>query len=119
MGDIRDFKDLIVWQKAMQLSVKVFWLTKKLPKEEMYGLTSQLRRSAVSVAANIAEGHARNSTGEYRQFLGIAKGSLAELETLLILAKEMAYFSPEVPAEIMDLIVECNRMLKKLMQALK
>ncbi|MCC7297571.1 MAG: four helix bundle protein [Bacteroidia bacterium] len=119
MSVIRDFKDLLVWQKAMQLSIKVFVITKKLPKEEMYGMSSQLRRAAVSVAANIAEGHGRNTKGEYRQFLGIAKGSLAELETLLLLSKEMDYLNSNTLTETLDLVVDCNRMLKKLIQALK
>jgi four helix bundle protein len=119
MSEIRDFKDLIVWQKAMELSLKVFMLTKKFPKKEIYGMTSQLRRSAVSVAANIAEGHGRNTKGQYIQFLGIAKGSLAEVETLLILAKEMEYIEAEGFSVTQMLVVDCNKMLKKLIQALR
>jgi four helix bundle protein len=119
MSEIKDFKDLLVWQKAMELSINVFWMTKKFPKEEVYGISSQLRRAAVSVAANIAEGHGRNTKGEYIQFLGIAKGSLAELETLLILSKELEYLNDESLTKNLDLIVTCNRMLKKLIQALK
>ena len=119
MSTIKDFKDLLVWQKSMELSMKVFWLTKKFPKDEQYGITSQIRRAAVSVPSNIAEGHGRNTKGEYLQFLGIAKGSLAELETLLILAKQMEYLSEEAFSYVEILVVDCNRMLKKLIQALK
>lgn len=93
MGSIQSYKDLIVWQKAMTLIKEVYLTTGNFPKEEIYGLTSQLRRAVVSVACNIAEGQARNSTGEFKQFLGISKGSLAETETLLILSKDLNIIS--------------------------
>jgi four helix bundle protein len=78
---VQSFRDLLVWQRAIQLSVSIYRLTQVFPREELYGLTSQIRRSAVSVPSNIAEGHGRLSTGEYRQFLGIARGSNFELQT--------------------------------------
>src|SRR5579862_4028894 len=89
MAKVQSYRDLIVWQKAMALTKRIYVYTRSFPKEEVYGLTSQIRRASVSISANIAEGQARNSTGEFLQFLGIAKGSLAELETLLMLSKEL------------------------------
>ena len=86
-----NFKDLLIWQNAMEISMSIYNITKNFPKEEVYGITSQLRRASVSVAANIAEGHGRNSTGEYKQFLGYAIGSLSELETLCILSSRLGY----------------------------
>ncbi len=86
---IKSYRDLLTWQKAMDLAKGVYRLTRKLPKEETYGLVSQMRRAAVSVPSNIAEGHARNTPGEFAQFLGQARGSLAELETQLLLAGEL------------------------------
>jgi four helix bundle protein len=77
------FHDLVVWQKSMQLAVSVYELTKQFPREELYGLTSQVRRSAVSIPSNIAEGQGRANPGEFRQFIAIARGSNCELETQL------------------------------------
>ena len=82
---IQSFKDLTVWQKSFSLVSEVYKLTEQLPKEEIFGLSSQIRRCAVSIPSNIAEGQQRNNSREYRQFLGIAKGSCAELETQLLL----------------------------------
>jgi four helix bundle protein len=76
---VQSYRDLQVWQRAMQLTVSVYRLTQGFPREEMHGLTSQLRRAAVSIPSNIAEGQGRNSTGEFRNFLGIARGSNCEL----------------------------------------
>ncbi len=88
----KTFKELIVWQRAMELAQAVYSLVKFLPKEETYALSDQMRRSAVSIPSNIAEGHARQSTKEFVQFLCIARGSRAELETQLLLAKAFGYF---------------------------
>ncbi len=87
----KHYKDLLVWQKGMTLAKQVYQLTQKFPAEERYGLTSQLRRAAVSVPSNIAEGQARRRTTEFLQFLSIAEGSLAELETQLLLSAELSY----------------------------
>ena len=87
----KHYKDLLVWQKGMVLAKLVYQLTQKFPREEQYGLISQLRRAAVSVPSNIAEGQARRGTNEFLQFLSIAEGSLAELETQLLLSVELAY----------------------------
>lgn len=85
------FRDLKVWQRAMQLTIAVYGLTGEFPKAEIYGLTSQLRRSAVSIPSNIAEGQGRLNAGEFKQFLGIARGSDFELQTQLELAKALKY----------------------------
>jgi four helix bundle protein len=87
MGE--SYKDLLVWQRSIQMSVAIYRLTAGFPKEETYGLSSQLRRAGVSVASNIAEGYARSSTGEYKQFLGMARGSNSEVQTQLIIAREL------------------------------
>ena len=83
---VRSYQDLVAWQKAMDLVTKIYQVSHKFPREEIFALTSQLRRAAVSVPSNIAEGQGRNSTKEFRQFLAISLGSVAELETQLIIA---------------------------------
>jgi four helix bundle protein len=85
---VQSFRDLQVWQRSIQLSVAIYRLTQGFPREEIYGITSQMRRSAVSVPSNLAEGHGRLSSGEYRQFLGIARGSNFELQTPSCLMKQ-------------------------------
>jgi four helix bundle protein len=85
------YRELLVWQRAIQMVVNVYKFTRQFPREEQFGLTSQLRRAAVSVASNIAEGHGRGSTGEYRQFLGMARGSNFEVQTQLVIARELGY----------------------------
>jgi four helix bundle protein len=84
-------EDLMVWQRAIQMNVAVHKLTESFPRQEMYGLTSQLRRAAVSVASNIAEGRGRLNNGEFRQFLGMAQGSNYEVQTQLVIAKEFGF----------------------------
>lgn len=84
---INSYKDLVVWQKSFELTQSVYLITKELPRDELYGLVSQMRRCAVSIPSNIAEGNQRNNLKEYRQFIGIAKGSAAELETQLLLCR--------------------------------
>lgn len=95
MGKIRTHKDLDVWNKSMDLAFDLYSMTKDFPKEEVYGLTSQIRRSIVSIASNIAEGAARGSKKEFIQFLYISLGSIAELETQLLLAKRLEYLSSD------------------------
>lgn len=90
---MRSHKDLNVWKNSMTLAEKIYRLTANFPKEEIYGLTSQIRRSAVSIPSNIAEGSARNSTKEFIQFLYIALGSAAELETQLILSNNLGFLT--------------------------
>jgi four helix bundle protein len=85
----QSFRDLVVWQKSIQLTVAIYRITRDFPREEVYGLSSQIQRSAVSVPSNIAEGQGRLSTGEFRQFLGIARGSNFELQTQLEVARAL------------------------------
>jgi four helix bundle protein len=87
----RSYRNLKVWQRSIELSVSVYKLTGDFPREEMYGLTSQLRRASVSVASNLAEGYGRASKGEFRQFVGMARGSVLELQTQLVIAKALGY----------------------------
>lgn len=89
----KGFRQLTVWQKAYLLTLNIYKLSKKFPKEELYGMASQLRRASVSIPANIAEGYERNHRKEYLQFLHIAKGSLGEVETYLMLANDLEYIS--------------------------
>jgi four helix bundle protein len=109
-------KDLDVWKKAMDLAAQVYSLTARFPKEELYGLTSQIRRSAVSIPSNIAEGAARHSRKEFIQFLHIASGSVAELETQLLLAIRMGF----IPGDsIISHVEEVRKPLLGLLRSLK
>jgi len=110
------FRDLIVWQRSVQLSVALYKLTATFPKEEIYGLTSQLRRAGVSVASNIAEGYGRKSTGEYRQFLGMARGSSMEVQTQLVIAGELGFREPAKFKEAESLSHEVGKMLVAMMK---
>ena len=105
------FRDLVVWQRSMQLTVAVYRLTQEFPREEIYGLTSQIRRSAVSLPSNIAEGHGRLNTGEYRQFLGIARGSNCELQTQLEIARALKFGNSKSLDEAEGLSHEVGKML--------
>lgn len=110
----KSYRELIVWQKSMELAEKVYLLVKALPKEETYALSDQMRRAAVSIPSNIAEGHARQSQKEFLQFLCIARGSRAELETQLLLARRLGYFnkvSSELYETTMSLLDEISKML--------
>ena len=104
----RNHKNLKVWEKAVDLAEDIYTITKNFPKEELYGIVSQIRRAAVSISANIAEGAARNSNKEYVQFLYIALGSLSELETELIVSKRVGYLKDEF---IFNKIVEVRKLL--------
>jgi four helix bundle protein len=119
MGPRKFYRDLIVWQKAMALARQVYEYTRCFPREEMYGLTSQVRRAVVSIPANIAEGQARGSQAEFARFLGIAKGSHAELETLLLLAQELGYGTTEVLDRLLEFCAEVGRLLSGLKSSLK
>lgn len=112
--NIRSYQDLIVWQKAMDLCEGIYERTRNFPKEEIYGLTSQIRRAAVSVPSNIAEGHARGSGTDYRRFLFIAHGSLAETETQLILSQRLGYLKTDEADPLLSLAVEISKMLRSL-----
>jgi four helix bundle protein len=115
---IRSFKDLEVWQKSMDLVVEVYRLTKTLPADERFGLTSQIRRAASSVAANIAEGHGRTHRLDYLRFLSIARGSLSETQTHLLIAERLEYLTAEHTERVKELADSVGRLLNKLIQAL-
>jgi four helix bundle protein len=117
--EIRSHKDLVVWQKAMELVVGCYCLTEWFPKKEQYGLTSQLQWAAVSVPANIAEGHARKTTGAFLNHLSIASGSLAELETHLELGLRLKYVSPTDVSNAFSTLEEVRRMLEGLIRSLR
>ena len=113
------FKELVVWQKAMKLTTIIYLLTKKLPKDETYGIISQMRRATVSIASNIAEGQDRYSEKEFAQFLSIARGSKAELETQLYVCVNVGYLAEEDIHEALSLIKEIGNMLSALIKKFK
>ncbi|MBO7532371.1 MAG: four helix bundle protein [Victivallales bacterium] len=117
--DVRSYRDLLVWQKAMQMAEMVYLLVKLLPREELFALSNQMRRAAISIPSNIAEGQARNSTKEFLQFLSVAKGSKAELETQLLLCVAINYLSQNDISPIMMLLDEIGKMINALINKLK
>jgi len=115
---IKSFKDLRIWQKGIEIVEDSYQLTKGFPKEEVYGLTSQIRRASVSIPSNIAEGFKRYHNKEYKQFLFIALGSLAELETQLIIAEKLDFVSGQGLRNVFDKIEYLSRMISSLMKKL-
>jgi four helix bundle protein len=113
---VKDFKELRVWSKAHELTVSVYVITRTFPKDEMYGLTSQVRRSAASIGANIAEGCGRRSDGELCRFLQIGRGSASETECHLLLAKDLGLLSESDFRKTEQKVVEVQRMLTALVQ---
>lgn len=116
---MKDFRELKVWQKAHQLALTVYQITATLPREELYGLTSQLRRSCSSIPANLAEGCGRNGDGDFARFCSIAMGSASELEYHLLLARELKLIKAKEYQELAQRTVEVKRMLAALIQKLK
>ncbi|MBQ20270.1 MAG: four helix bundle protein [Flavobacteriales bacterium] len=116
MSEIKSYKDLLVWEKGILIVKQTYKLTNLLPDNEKFGLTSQLRRAAVSIPSNIAEGYGRDYTRNYSQFLKIARGSLMELETQLIICRELEYLTEENTKEIDLLIIEEIKMLNSLIK---
>ena len=112
------YRDLKVWQSAMKLAEEVYRLSGCFPKSEIYGLTSQLQRSAVSIPSNIAEGQGRNSSNEFSRFLRIALGSLAELETQILLAQRFNYITEQESVNVLQIAGETGKMLKGLQKSL-
>ena len=117
--EVRSFRDLIVWQRSIQVCVAIYGLTRGFPAEEQYGLKSQLRRAAVSISSNIAEGSGRRSTGEFIQFLGMARGSNYEVQTQLVLAEEMRFGDEAHRHQCNALTLEVEKMLNSLMLSLE
>jgi four helix bundle protein len=116
---VKSYKDLLVWQKGMQLAGHIYDLTSRFPKHELYGIIGQMQRAVISIPANIAEGHARNSTKEFLHFLSISRGSLAELETFLALSVQLKYCQEKDTQPILHLCDEISRMLNGLRNKLK
>lgn len=112
------YKDLVVWRKAVDMVTEVYRATKGFPREETYGLSSQLRRAAVSVPSNIAEGQGKLSKKEFRQFLGHARGSLLEMETQIIIARNLGYLEESTKNDLEERSGEVSRLLHGLMQSL-
>ncbi|OGQ96748.1 MAG: four helix bundle protein [Deltaproteobacteria bacterium RIFOXYD12_FULL_57_12] len=113
---MKTYRDLLVWQKAMNLVTQIYQVSRLFPSDEIYGLTSQLRRCAVSIPSNIAEGQGRNSSGEFLRFLGIAQGSLCELQTQIEIACNLGYIEKETFDNLYDASREIERMQSSLMK---
>jgi four helix bundle protein len=116
---MNSYRELKVWQLGVRLTKDVYVLTQRFPKHEAYGLSSQMQRAAVSIPANLAEGHEKDSTKEFLRHISIAQGSLAETETHLLLAQSLDYASPDAVAAILDECTEERRMLSGLRRRLK
>jgi len=116
---VKKYQDLIAWQKGIALVAEVYSISSNFPREEMYGLTSQVRRAAVSVPSNIAEGQGRASSGEFVQFLCHARGSLYEVETQVIVAEDLCYISAEQAEGLIQRIGELGRILNGLITSLQ
>ncbi|MEK7650790.1 MAG: four helix bundle protein [Patescibacteria group bacterium] len=116
---IKSYRDLIVWQKAVKASLGVYQITSTFPKSEMFGLTSQMRRAAVSIPSNIAEGRSRNTRKDFTQFLRIAHGSTAELQTQLEIARELSFVSQTDYNKLAGILSEISRMLNSIITKLR
>lgn len=111
---MKGHRDLIAWQKAMELVTAIYKVTREFPKDELYGLTTQLRRAAVSVPSNLAEGHGRNSRKEFHQFIGQARGSLVEAETQLEIARNLGYLDQATADDLLTKANEVGRLINGL-----
>ena len=117
--EINSYRDLLVWQDGIELAQRAYHLTKGFPKDELFGVVSQIRWAAVSVPANIAEGYGRDNLGSYIQFLRIAQGSLKELETHIILAKRVGLAKLEATGAVLDQCEGIGKMLRSLIRSLE
>jgi four helix bundle protein len=108
---MQGYRDLVAWKKAMELVTEIYAATRSFPKEELYGLVSQLRRAAVSIPSNLAEGYGRNSPNELRQFIGQARGSLAEVETQIEIAQNLGYLAAETAVQLQARVAHLGRMI--------
>jgi four helix bundle protein len=118
MSTIRSHRDLTVWQKGMDLVEQVYALTRRLPPDERFRLVSQSTRAAVSVPANIAEGHSRGTRRDYAYFVSVAKGSLMELETYVMVSQRLGYVGPDDASDVLERIGDMSKMLTALRQRL-
>lgn len=119
MIPVNSYRDLLVWQKAMILVTETYSISQEFPSTEMYGLTNQIRRAAVSIPSNIAEGYGRHSTADYKRFLQIAVGSLFELQTQIEIALNLKYVSREIFNSVFEKTKELDRMLLSLIAKIK
>jgi four helix bundle protein len=119
MSYIKSYKELIVWQKSFELVKEVFILTSKFPQSELYGIASQMRRAAISIPSNIAEGYGRRSTKSYTQFYAIAYGSALELETQTLLSKELKLALQENFKKVDNLLIEVCKMLNAMITKMR
>ncbi len=117
-SNIKDFRDLRVWQDAIEMAKTIYEMTRLFPKEEIYGITNQMRRSSVSVSSNIAEGQSRGHLREYVHFLDIARGSIAELESQVVLSSELGFLSEEQSRTVVEKIHSVRRQLTSLKTSL-
>jgi four helix bundle protein len=117
--EIKGFRDLIVWQKAMNFVVQVYQVTSAFPSDERFGLTSQLRRCAVSIPSNIAEGHGREGTREFLNFLAIAYGSLNEAQTQIMIGERLGYIPADAGTNLLEMAAEVARLLNGLKHSLR
>jgi four helix bundle protein len=115
----QDFKELVVWQRAIELTICIYELTRRFPKDEVFGLTSQMRRASISVASNIAEGRGRLNRAEFRQFLGLAQRSLFELKTQLLVARRLGMGNIETLEQAESLSEEVSKMLTSFIDKLR
>lgn len=116
---MKTYRDLIVWQKSMDLVLMIYKVASQFPKEEVYNLTSQIKRSAVSIPSNIAEGYGRNSSGDYVRFLRIASGSLYELQTQCEICFRLEYLDAKIYEELYSLSIEIEKMLSSLISKIE
>lgn len=119
MASINSYRDLLVWQASVDLATRCYKLTSAFPPSELYGMTSQIRRASVSVAANIAEGHGRDSTGNFIQFLRVAQGSLKEVETHLVICDRVGLLDEQIARALHEQCDEIGRMLRSLIRSLE
>ena len=120
MSEVKSYKDLLIWQKGIDIVINLYQLVEDFPKEEVYALSSQLKRASVSIPSNIAEGYGRNSTQSYIHFVSISRGSLFELETQLIIAKKLNFVKNEsLLSELMNQITEESKMINSFLSKLE
>lgn len=118
MSEVKTYKDLLIWQKGIEIVKETYLLCEEIPKDEIFGLQSQIKKSSISIPSNIAEGWGRNYTKNYLQFLKYSRGSLLELETQIIIAKELNFISTESFSKIQNLITEESKMLNAFIKSI-
>ncbi len=118
MSEVQSYRDLLFWQKGVELVKKIYQLTREFPTEERFGQANQMQSSATSIPSNIAEGQARQHTNEFRQFLFVALGSIAELDTQIVIAQSLGYIAEEDAQDLSGSIVELQKMIHSLIRRL-